>query len=265
MRSRRRSAPPPRKTQTVFDPTTVAEIAAGYFWDPASASGLGGAGFKIPEGNGHTSFDLVQATVAKQPTALTENGAAQFRVPNTAGQFVSTAGAVQAGWTGSTYMAAWLRLPNANGDITGADTFFGHNPLSTGQRRLIITGTNATPDLFSATASTAGTATASNSWGNPLVGSNWVFVETLFDTSLASPASLALYADFALLVPSATAAIPSTLFDGLAPIGIACRFAVSNNNIDTTDFGPFYYGNGIPSLANRKRLRNRHRPVAVAV
>src|SRR6185369_14305374 len=93
-----------------FSPADVPQVAAGYFWDATAASGLGTTGFKVPEGNRHTSFDLVQTTVASQPTALTENGGLQFRMrkstdPNPS--FLATAGSVQEGWTGSTYVGFW--------------------------------------------------------------------------------------------------------------------------------------------------------------
>lgn len=270
MRSRRRSGPPPRKTQTVFDPTTVAEIAAGYFWDPASASGLGAVGFKIPEGNGHSTFDLVQATVAKQPTALSENGAVLYRMRKSVDanpSMVGSAGNVAAGWTGATYLAGWFRLPDAAGAVTGAGTLFAHS-LSATNRRLSLT-TVATVGARIA-CSGDGAVIPNNDFANIFAG-GWVWTEALFDPSQSTPTDRAqLWFDFTRRAlggsPSdfTSGTMPTSIFDGTANILVGCR-STATANLDTTDFGPVYYGNGIPSLANRKRLRNRHRPVAAAV
>lgn len=267
MRSRRRSAPPPRKTQTVFDPTTVAEIAAGYFWDPASASGLGGAGFKIPEGNGHTSFDLVQATVASQPTALSENGAVQYRMRSAFDanpSVLATAATVQAGWTGATYLAGWFRLPNNGGVSVGNNTLMSHQPSAAGQRRIVLS-TQTSGNAMLGTTSTDGTASVNQTFAPVFTTANWIYVEQLFDPSLTGNARLALLADFSAIAVTVGGAIPASLFDGNTKIGVACRVATASGNPDFVDWASFYYGNGIPSLANRKRLRNRHRPVAAAV
>lgn len=271
MRNQRR--PPTRrrtKAQTVFDPTTVPEIAAGYWWDPANASGLGGAGFKIPEGNGHTSFDLVQATTTKQPTALSENGATLYRMRKSVDanpSIVGTAGSVAAGWTGATYLGGWFRLPDASGIITGSGTLFIHSGTA-GNRRLILSNVQTVGQRIACSGD--GTAIPNDDFATVFAG-GWVWVESLFVPSETTATHRAqLWYDFNERAlggsPSdfTTGTMPTSLSDATASIFIASRSA-ANANVDTTDFGAIYYGNGIPSLANRKRLRNRNRPVAAAV
>lgn len=261
------------KATASFSPASVAEIAAGYFWDPASATGFGGVSFKIPEGNGHSTFDLVQATVAKQPTALVENSGAQFRMRKSVDanpSVLGSAGAVQAGWTGPTYVAGWFRLPDASGDITGSGNLFLHTPTTAGQRRFTAQLFASTPDNIVIGTSTDGTATATSTYPNVLVGGAWVWVEAMFDSGLTLGGStvadyIKFFADFtAQTRASNTGTNTTTIFNGNAAISMASRAGSGLANLDTIDFGPVYYGNGIPSLANRKLLRNRHRPLLAA-
>lgn len=245
-----------------FSPADVPELAAGYWWDAAAASGLGTAAFKVPEGNGHTTFDLLQATVASQPTLLTENGGKQFRMRKAADtnpSIIATSGAVQAGWTGTTYIAGWFRLPDAAGDISGAGNLFVHTPTTAGQRRISITNAVSSGDKQSATTSNDGTTQATNQWLNALAGGAWTWMDciTIPGTSVEMRAGLVLVAH------TATAAPGSPLFDGSALITIGSRAGAGLANVDTTDWALCYYCNGVPSAANQVRLANFRNPLGI--
>ncbi len=249
--------------QSGFDPRFIAEVAAGYWWHAERATGIGTTAFKVPEGNGHTSFDLIQATVASQPTALTENGGQQLRMRKAADSnpsILGSAGAVAAGWTGSTYIAGWFRLPDASGDVSGAGNLFVHTPTTAGQRRISLTNVVSSGDKQSLVTSNDGTASVTNQWLNVFAGGGWTWIE-----SLTIPGTSAeLNAGFVLIAHTATATPVSPLFDGTALISMASRAGAGLANVDTTDWAACYYCNGIPSLTNRKLLANASRPIAAA-
>lgn len=254
-----------------FDPRMVAEVSAGYYWLAASATGLGGTSFKVPEGNGHTSFDLIQATVANQPTALTENGGAQFRMRNSGNanpSTIGTAGAVTAGWTGATYVAGWFRLPDASGDITSFVTLFGHSAGS-GSRRIQLQGLAGTPDRWTFQTSTSNSLAQARFDNSAfLAGGNWIWGEGIFDPALTLGGSVAadrnkLFANLAAISQSAITGTPGTTLDNSSVIINVASAGVGFANSDTTDWATVYYANGIPSLFNRDRLRRHLAPIAL--
>lgn len=226
----------------IFHPSFVPEIARGYFWDVSAATGLGTAGFKIPEGNGNASFDFVQTGTTHQPTALAENGGAQFRMRKAAD-------------TNPSY------LPDAAGVITGAGNLFVHT--GTGQARILL---RVTGGSVSASPFQDGTAGGTNTFGNPLAGAAWHWLEWFLFPNLAgaSPniARATMATDFVTNTPTNSASLAgfTTLFNGNSLLSMASRGAQSLANVDTTDFAAFYNGNGHPSLANRVQLANRNNP-----
>lgn len=258
-------------------PQAIAQVAAGYYWLAVSATGHGTALFTVPEGNGNVAFNLPQVTVATQPTVLTENGGTQFRMRRAADanpSWLATAGTVQAGWTGPTYLAAWVRLPDAAGDVTGSGTLLGHFLATGNQRRLswsLLSTT--TPDSVSSTNSVDGAVTTglTTRWGpQPLAGAAWHWLEWVFDPALTLPAQtgdgsgvankLKLYADFADQVRILDNVVDQTaVFNALAAIQVMSR---SGNlaNVDTTDWATCYYANGIPSRENREALMRHLAP-----
>lgn len=247
-----------------FDPRMVPEILAGYYWEAASATGLGTAGFKIPEGNGNTAFDLVQATVASQPTALTESGGAQFRLRKQGDAnptILSTSGDVTAGWTGSTYIAGWWRLPDASGAISGTGNLFAHR--KTGAARLNITIVTTGGGRENIQISTDGTTIVTHGFANVLEGSAWHWIEVVYDTSVASPDRLAFYSDLVVQTRALAGSIPATVANVAAPITVGYSAITGFANQDNTDWAAAYYGNGIPSLPSRDRLRRRLAPLAL--
>jgi len=250
------------RNRVAWSPAQIPEVAAGYWWDAADASGLGTAAFKVPEGGGHTTFDLVQATTASQPTALSENGRAQFRMRKAGDanpSILSTSGAVQAGWTGNTYIGGWFRLPDASGDISGAGNLFVHTPATAGQRRITLQNLVSSGDKQAALTSNDGTTQAQNQWLNALAGGDWVWLELL----TIPGTSVELYADLTLVAHTLTAAPASPLFDGNALISVGSRAGAGLANVDTTDWAFIAYCNGIPRDAHREYLRAYKAPKAL--
>jgi hypothetical protein len=242
-----------------FEPSDVPEVAAGYWWDAAAATNLGAAGFAVPEMNGHATFNQVQTTVASQPTQLTENGGKQFRMRRAADanpSVISTAGNVQAGWTGATCYAGWFRLPDSSGDISGAGTLIGHN--TTTAFRMSLTNLVNTTDRQSVSFSADGAAVVLNQWLNSFDG-GWKFL-----VAKATPGvGVELYVNHNLVAHALTNAPGPLLFDTAAPIFIGCRAASSLANTNTTDWATAYICNGIPSDAELVRLSNYHNPTGV--
>lgn len=246
-----------------FDPRMVPEVALGYFWSAARITGHGTSGFRIVEGNGNSTFDFVQATIATQPSILTENSCQQFRFAD-AGEanpsIVSTSGAVQAGWTTDTYVAGWFRLPDASGDISGPGNLFVHTPASAGQRRIAFTNLINTTDRQSILTSNDGTTQASNQYTSALAGGAWHWLEALVTVGTSS----VLVADFVTATQVLTAVPPSPLFDGSALISLCSRAGAGLANVDRTDWATAYYARGIPSLFNRQRLMAHQAPIATS-
>lgn len=254
-----------------FDPRMVPEVASGYYWLAYQATGLGTAAFKVPEGNGHTSFDLIQATVASQPTQLTENAGVQFRMRKAADgnpAFVATSGSVAAGWTGATYMAGWFRLPDASGDVTGTDGLIIHYG-GAGARRMRLITAAGTPDELSGALSVDGTAVTTTRWAQTLAGSAWTWLEYVFDPLFVLGGSLntdrlKLFAGLsAVATGSSVGGHNTTIVDASTPVVIASLNSTTAN-ADTTDWATAYYGNGIPTLFNRQRLMAHMAPIATS-
>lgn len=253
-----------------FSPSNVPEIASGYWWYAAGTSGIGTTGFRVIEQNGHSSFDLIQTTVASQPTLLSENGMAQFRMRKAATSnpaFLATVGSVQAGWTGATYMAGWFRLPDASGDVTNTDGLIIHYGAA-GERRMRLITAAGTPDELSGALSVDGTAITTTRWVQTLAGSLWKWIEYIFDPLFVLGGSLntdrlKLFANFSTVsTGSSVGGHNTTIFNANTPIVIASLNSTTAN-ADTTDWAICYYGNGIPSLENRKNLANFYNPSGV--
>lgn len=248
-----------------FHPRMVPEIRNGYYYLAQDATGIGTTSFRVPEGNKHPTFDLIQATVANQPTLLNENGGIQFRMRKTGdvvgASIVATSGAVQAGWTGATYIGGWFRLPDVAGDITGLDGLFQHS-ASSPNRRAQLTLDSASDKVLN-TMSSTGSNSLSTRWDTVVVGGGWTWIEWVFDPLFALGGSLAaerikLFAGLVLQTRTQDAAGPTSISNGSSLLSVGCFTATANT--DTTDWCSAYYGNGVPSLKNRKRLANYLNP-----
>lgn len=251
-------------------PADVPEIAAGYWWHPSMAVGLGGAAFAVPEGNGHATFALVQANPLNQPTVLTENGGVQFRMRKTADPnpcVLGTAGNVSAGWTGPTYIGVWHRLPDNAGVSAGNSGMLAHTLSGTNNRRFSVNyTTGATPGRLQVTSSSTGLLQSTNtSRSTSTHDGNWHYIEMIFDFALvlggASPADVIKH--FSDLVRRTLTTVPTTapasLFDASCNIYIGLEQALLS--VDNFDWAACYYGNGIPSLGNRLALSRWRAPV----
>jgi hypothetical protein len=260
-----------QQSRATDDLSDITVLTNGYWWHARNASGIGTAAFKVPEGNLHTTFDLVQATVANQPTVLSENNSTQFRMrkqtdPNPS-RIVS--GAVQAGWTGATYVGGWFRQPDANGDTTGAGTYFSHNNTTGGQGRIIcVSGTTGGDNIgLTCNATGVGGATSRNAVASTLVGAGYHWLEWIFDPLLVLGGSPTadrgkIYSDLVLqtrIVTESVGAMPASIFDGNAFIAVACGNA-SASDADTIDWASCFYCNGIPSVADRRRMAGLYPP-----
>lgn len=249
-----------------FSPTNVPEVAAGYWWSATGSTGFGTTNFRVIEQNGHSSFDLIQSTVASQPTLLFENGGVQFRMRKAGDSnpsFIATSSSVVAGWTGSTYFAGWFRLPNASGVITGNGQLFSHGIATGSQLRISITLTVASG--ITGILSADGAATNNNAYVNPFNGS-WQWVELFCpdSTGVSSATCMRLFINFVEIVRSGGGGtITTSIANSSSKLGIGCRVNNILANVDTTDWTTAYYTNGIPSLENRKRLANYFNPLGV--
>lgn len=252
-------------------PQVVPQVDAGYYWLAASAVDHGEITFNVPEGNGNTTHDISQAVVASQPTVLTESGGTQFRMRSTADPNpslpITTLLTVQAGWTGTTYLGMWLRIPDAGGDITsGNATPFGHNLTAGNQRRVNVQLGNGTPDFVVVTSSADGL----NQSGNNIrvasqTNGSWQWFEVIWDLAFAlggtSPTDYCkFFVDLVRITPNTLnpTTAPATLFDALAKIVVGSPVAAANGL--TLDWAAVYYANGIPSFENREALRRHLAP-----
>jgi hypothetical protein len=251
-----------------WDPTMCPEVAAGYWWSADRTTGFGTTDFRVVEGNGRSTFDLVQATVARQPTVLTEFGGSQFRMRDAGDAnpcLLATAATVQAGWTGPTYMGMWVRVPDASGDVTSACTLLMHNLTTGNQRRIHCNYFTGVPDTLNSTVVEAGVAQAGNTAKSTgTANASWHWVEVAFDLALqlggSSPGDVTKhFSDFTLqALTTVPTTAPAVIFDALAKIFVATQNGAANT--DTTDWAACYYANGIPSLADRVMLARWNAP-----
>ena len=226
-----------------FDPRQVPEIAAGYFWDPTSATGTG-ATLVVPEGNGKSTYNMVTPAANTAPTPGTINGQVVAQYANgTPDQIMRTNTTVQRGWTGATYFACWLQATTAPGNI------LGH--YRTAQNLLLEVGADAR------VAADTGAGLQEQRFGAALpFGAAPFFMEGVFDPSQAAAARLRLFVDLVEQVPTLTVAAGSSLVDTAEFLTCGGVGGDSSTFNYTADFktGVIYLGNGIPSAANRALL-----------
>lgn len=226
-----------RSFKRSFVPSQIPAIAAGYWWDRRVYTGLGTTGFTIPERNGNTTFDRVQATVSAQPTA----GIGYLRYPATLGHD-ATAAAVQAGWTTKTTIAQWARFPSGiTLTANRTDPLFSHY-AGAGTRRVMLAGVTdagATVRQIRGIYSTDGSAVFQYFW-RPTMDSEWWFRLWLIDPSNAD-ATLRMrfwQGDGETIAEQTATTAPSggaSLFNGNAVIesaGIATLSAITPDDVD---------------------------------
>jgi len=250
---------------------SVPEARAGYYWLAGLSVRLGTADLCVIEGNDHASFDLRIASAAAHPTVLGESGCTQFRMRKAADSnpsVIATTAAVRAGWTGSTCICGWFRLPDAAGAITGNGNVFQHGIATGSQLRINHTLTVASG--MTLIISSDGSATANNTYTNPLLGGDWVFM------AMSSPDAagvdnatrLTLSANLSAKTKtggSSAGAVPTSIADSSAKISVACRGNTGLANVDTTDWASLYYLPGLPSTADLAILANAYNPKGVSL
>lgn len=246
-----------------FNPINVPEVARGYWWDPALTTNSGSTSFKIPEANGHSSFDFVQSTPATQPDTITVNNVSVLRYRPAADANPSktaTVSNVLAGWSGATYVAGWFRFPDVVSSFVGTNVLFNHSSVAT-LRRFTFTTLTTT---IAAALSADGTTTTTRTWSNTIFhGGEFKWLEFIFDPSLTAIERLRLEINFVLQERQNSNTQSASLFDATASqMAWASRVAVATANTDKTDVGPLYYCNGIPKLSDRYNLANYHSPLS---
>ena len=226
-----------RSYKTTFVPSQIPAIAAGYWWDRRVYSGLGGTGFRIPERNGNTTFDRVQATVSAQPVAAT----GYLRYPATTGHDATSA-AVAEGWTTKTTVWQWSRFPNGF-PLTANRTalLFTHYGAG-GARRFFmsaVTDAGATVRSIRGIYSTDGSAVFQYFW-QPTIDSEWYFRLWLIDPSNATTSLRMRYfqGDGATITEQVATTAPAggaSLFNASAVVETAGNAALSSINGDDMD------------------------------
>lgn len=249
-----------------FHPGRVPEIAAGYWWDSGvGVSGLGDSSFTWAEQNGHAAFNLLQSTVAQQPSRVGVSGgrlAMHYAGSPTAGA-VRTAGAVQAGWTGKTYIAGWWRFPDGLAGVIGDGTsLIIHSDFST-NRRLVLTA-SFDPDspsdpntgIMQVALSASGSANATVLSIDLVDTKNWHFYECFIDPTASAGSRRFFRTDLAS--PSVNGgtsdATFTTLFNGNAQLSFGSRSGAPSTR--ASECAWCVYANGIPSDADRAKLYN---------
>jgi hypothetical protein len=107
-----------RRRRSGFDPRQVAQVAAGYFWDPTFATGSGLAGFTIPEGNGKTTHNVITPSAGTAPAIGTMNGQAIVTYTNQAvADDMARTASVQRGFTGAMGFGGWINQAAAAGTL----------------------------------------------------------------------------------------------------------------------------------------------------
>ncbi len=244
-----------------FSPLLIPEVAAGFFWDAElGVTDLGAPTFKWAEQNGRTAADQLQATAANQPALITNGGHNQFRYA--VGAQTLTAGSVQAGWTGDTYIAGWFRFPDA--PATGTFTqLLAHQTAATARRRLNLQFSSVVTDNnLQVTASYDGTNSTTIGVIHP-DPTNWHFIECFLRPGNADVSIRRLiWIDGVLpTINNSTSATPfTTLNDPTEPLGLCSRAIPSTPNGQGVDCAWCVYTNGIPSDTNRARLYSYKRP-----
>jgi hypothetical protein len=229
---------PSRHLYGGFHPSDVPAIAAGYWWDPDIV--IAGTPNVLPEQNGTATWNL---NLSAGCTFTSNGGHQQVVMP--AANFGQTGTNQAAGWTGATYFGFWARRGVAT-PPNGTNNIFNHgNAFVAASGRLNLFELNS------------GIDTIRMSNGSSLLDNRY------------TPPNDALFnfREYLFLVPNVISylnGIQRTA--GLDGINFASVNDVSNaptlgNGITEWTFGPVYYGNGLPSDAERARLMAYHSPI----
>jgi hypothetical protein len=225
-----------------FAPEQIAAVAAGYFWDPAAATGSAGAGFLMPEGNGKTSYDMITPSAPVAPTIATINGQAVISYLNAAQDTcVRTAATVTRGFTGAQMIFGWFDRSLDPGLVIGQWRTNSNFEIALGSTRTDI-GVND------------GTSSLEYRFSKPVA--NIVFVEAVFDPSAVNTNRCQLFYDRVQQTPTTAPACGTALQDLASYIHTSAAggdFTPFNINANFSH-GVIGWTNGIPSAAERDLL-----------
>lgn len=229
------------KQAPLFLPQFVAEVAAGYFWDPARATG-NGATFTVPEGNGKTAYDMVAPSAAVAPTTATVNGRPVITYANGVSDdsLLRTSVIKQRGWTGATMIFGWISCASAPSIV------FGHwrtvnnieIQLTAGSIRLGASDGTTQEAIF------------------PLPPGGYA-AGPFYIEAIATPnAAHQMWYNRVQQTPTSSASLGATLRDTASFLSFSGTQADSGTNNILADFkaGLFGVTNGVPSANNRDRL-----------
>lgn len=234
-----------RNTRVRFRPGNVAEVAAGYFWDPTDATGSGGAGFALPEGNGKTAYNMITPSAGAGPATGTVNGREVITYANgSPDRLARTSANVQRGWTGATMLAGWF--------TAAAGNVFGHwRP--TANFLLVLSATRIDLHAHDGTA---------NREAQHTMPAGWItapqYIEAVFDPTQAATNRLQIWVNQVQIAPSVAPSMGATMRDDATLLSFSGTVSDSSIFNITSDFshGVVYLTNGIPSAAARDQLRN---------
>lgn len=234
-----------RNTRVRFRPASVAEVAAGYFWDPESASGSGSAGFVLPEGNGKTTHNMITPSAGAAPAMGTVNGRGVITYANGSPDRIARTNAnVQRGWTGATMLAGWFTAP--------AGSVVGHwRP--TANLLLVLGATRIDLHAFDGTATREAQYTMPAGWA-----ASPVYVEAVFDPAQAATNRLQIWVNRLQIAPSVAPSMGAAMQDTASLLSFSGTVGDASTFNHAADFshGMAYLTNGIPSAAVRDRLRS---------
>jgi hypothetical protein len=223
----------------------VPAVAAGYFWDPAAASGSGAAGFLLPEGNGKTAYNMIAASAAVAPSLATINGQAVVFLANGApDKSARVAGNVTRGFTGATMIWGWISAPGPNVGIVV------HHGRAVSLWMLQLNTSDVRGYVFD------GTSGVESRFTNPTYASAPYFYELVFDPAQSATNRISLFVDRVQLTP-AVAGSPGTALADTADVMGLCAQAGDSSNFNLNgdvNVGLSGITNGLPSSTERDQL-----------
>jgi hypothetical protein len=235
-----------------FDPRQVAEVAAGYFWDPAFATGSGTAAFLLPEGNLQTTHDVITPSAGTAPAVGSLNGQAIVTYTDQAvADDMARTAAAERGITGAMGFGGWINQAAAVG------TVFTH-------------GRAATLDIYIQCTAGSVRVGVHDGVGNnesqfPVPPGGYAagpfFIFATYDPALAAAARIGLSYDTVAQVPNVAASPGASARDssGVITLGGSIGDASTANITGPWSHGMLYLTNGVPSAASLARMFNYRR------
>lgn len=233
-----------------FAPQRVPEVAAGYFWDPAQASGSASASFLIPEGNGKSAYNIITPSAGVAPAIGLVNGQAVITYANgTPDKCGRVSGTVQRGFTGASMIWGWVSAAAAPGVVLGhfrTSQNFALQ-LNTSDCRLYVNDGGGVIDAR---------------FPNPTYANGPFYYEGVFDPSQATATNrMQIWVNRVQLTPNVAGSPGTSMLDTADVLGFSASANDSSNFNINADFSAGVMGmtSGIPSDDNRDRLFNYRR------